>query len=100
VLPSISTPHWQEQFGMAMIEAMACGRPVISTQSGAIPEVIGDAGVLVPPNDFGALSDALEDLIESSDLCVAMGAAARERAVAEFDLNRAAAAMTKALARC
>lgn len=100
VLPSINEPDWQEQFGMSLIEAMACGRPVISTHSGAIPEIIGDAGVLVPPNDFAALSDALEDLVQSPELCSAMGEAARARALEWFDLPGARRAMAEALNRC
>lgn len=100
VLPSLSTPDWQEQFGMALIEAMACGRPVIGAYSGAIPEIAGDACVLVPPADFGALSDALEDLVRSPELCEAMGEAARARAVARYDLDLAAAAMARALGPC
>ncbi len=63
VLPSIPTPVWEEQFGMVLAESMACGKAVISTHSGAIPEVIGDAGVLVPPYDYRALADAMADLL-------------------------------------
>ncbi len=61
VLPSIPTPVWEEQFGMVLAESMACGKAVISTQSGAIPEVVGDTGVLVPPYDYRALADAMAD---------------------------------------
>ena len=48
VLPSESTPLWKEQFGHVLIEAMACGVPVVGSDSGAIPEVIGEAGLLFP----------------------------------------------------
>ncbi len=63
VLPSIATPQWQEQFGMSLIEAMASGVPVVSTLSGAIPEIVGDAGLLCQPNDFVALHGALRRLL-------------------------------------
>jgi len=59
VAPSLPSRFWQEQFGMALVESMACGKPVVGTFSGSIPEVIGDSGVLVPPADFRALADAL-----------------------------------------
>ncbi len=62
VLPSIPIPTWQEQFGYVLIESMACGKPVISTYCGSIPEVLGDAGILVQPNDFSSLTHAIENL--------------------------------------
>lgn len=68
VLPSLPTRSWQEQFGMVLIEAMACGKPVISTLSGSIPEVVGDAGILVQPADAVDLANALRELISSPEL--------------------------------
>lgn len=62
VLPSRTTPHWAEQFGHVLVEAMAQGVTVIGSSSGAIPEVIGDAGVVVPEGDQAALREALEQL--------------------------------------
>jgi glycosyltransferase involved in cell wall biosynthesis len=58
--------YWQEQFGMVLAEAMASGTPVISTMSGSIPEVVGDAAVLIPPGDYNALADNVMKLIEDS----------------------------------
>lgn len=84
VLPSIATPEWQEQFGMALMEAMACGRPVVTTMSGAIPEIAGLTAVLCQPNDFVALHDALKGLVLQPDACEALGKAARERATNRF----------------
>jgi glycosyltransferase involved in cell wall biosynthesis len=57
-------PSLYEGFGMPAGEAMACGVPVISTTGGALPEVVGDAGVLVPPGDSSALVRAIEDLLD------------------------------------
>jgi glycosyltransferase involved in cell wall biosynthesis len=68
VLPSRSTPVWKEQFGRVLTEAMACQVPVIGSNSGAIPEVIGDAGLIFPEGDAIALANCLRQLIESPDL--------------------------------
>jgi L-malate glycosyltransferase len=68
VLPSRSTPVWKEQFGRVLIEAMACRVPVIGSDSGAIPEVIGDAGLIFPEGDAGSLADCLRRLIDSPAL--------------------------------
>jgi glycosyltransferase involved in cell wall biosynthesis len=54
VLPSL-----EEGFGLPALEAMACGAPVVASERGALPEVVGDAGVLVDPEDEGALAAAL-----------------------------------------
>ena len=59
VLPSRTTLFWKEQFGRVIIEAFACGVPVIGSTSGEIPRVIGDAGLLVPEDDAGALAEAI-----------------------------------------
>ena len=95
VLPSVAMPEWQEQFGMALIEAMACGTPVVASQSGAIPEIVGDAGVLAQPNDFVALYEALRRLILEPGERAALGAAARERVLERFALDASAAALSE-----
>jgi len=59
VLPSRTTPAWKEQFGLVLAQAMACGVPVIGSDSGAIPEVVGDAGDLFPEGDASALRRCL-----------------------------------------
>jgi GT2 family glycosyltransferase len=58
-VPSIPTSSWTEQFGRVAAEAMACGVPVVSSDAGALPQVVGDAGLIVPAGDAGALSAAL-----------------------------------------
>lgn len=59
VLPSLSAPHWREQFGRVLPEAMACGVPVIGSDSGEIPHVIGNAGLITPEGQPGPLAAAI-----------------------------------------
>ncbi|MDI6872265.1 MAG: glycosyltransferase family 4 protein [Bacillota bacterium] len=59
VLPSYSTPLWEEFFGRVLVEAMSCGVPVIGTASGGIPEVIRACGAVVAPKDSRGLADAI-----------------------------------------
>lgn len=58
-VPSIPSPSWTEQFGRVAVEAMACGVPVVSSDAGALPDVVGGAGIVVPAGDAGALGEAL-----------------------------------------
>lgn len=60
-------------------EAMACGVPVISTTGGALPEVVGDAGILVPPADAGALQKAIVALLDDPEKRRRLGQAGIER---------------------
>jgi len=68
VLPGISTRYILEQFGIVLIEAMASGTPVISTHCGAIDEVVGDAGLLVQPNDYFCLYEQMKNVILDKSL--------------------------------
>lgn len=84
VLPSLTTLRWKEQFGHVLIEAMACRVPVIGSNSGAIPEVIGDAGIIVPEGDPNALAQAIEQLYMSKSKRVTLGLKGRERVLSHF----------------
>lgn len=99
VLPSIATPEWQEQFGMSLIEAMACGIPVISTFSGAIPEIVERAAILCQPNDFVSLYEALRDLLSDSGKRQALAEQGRMHALARFRLEKYAEALGSVYAR-
>jgi glycosyltransferase involved in cell wall biosynthesis len=85
VQPSVGEP-----FGIAALEAMAIGLPVIGTQAGGLSELVehGITGWLVPPRNPIALADRLEVLLRNPDLRRRMGAAGRARARARFSLNR------------
>jgi len=68
VLPSRTTRVWKEQFGRILVEAMACQVPVVGSDSGAIPEVVGDAGLIFSEGNVAALAHCLRRLIKSSEL--------------------------------
>ena len=79
VLPSRTTSHWAEQFGHVLVEAMAHGVTVLGSSSGAIPEVIGDAGVVVPEGDPAALREALDGLASDRSRVQELGHMGRAR---------------------
>jgi glycosyltransferase involved in cell wall biosynthesis len=83
VVPSV----WQEAFGLAVVEPMALGKPVVGTRVGGIPELIehGVSGLLVPPCDEAALADALRELLFDPKRAARMGAAARARVAFQLD---------------
>jgi len=68
VLPSLTRPNWKEQFGRILIEAMACGVPVVGSSSGEIPEVIGQAGLIFPEGNAEALATRLQSLLDDQAL--------------------------------
>ncbi|WP_322802450.1 glycosyltransferase [Thermoflexus sp.] len=80
VLPSRTTRVWKEQFGRILVEAMACGVPVVGSDSGAIPEVVGEAGLIFPEGDAQALAVCLERLRQFHDLRAEYRAKGLERA--------------------
>jgi glycosyltransferase involved in cell wall biosynthesis len=84
VLPSIPTDEWQEQFGMVLVEAMACGKPVISTLSGSIPDVVGQAGMLVQPADHSALAHAIRQFVVNPRMCEYYGRLARNHVTTTY----------------
>ncbi len=68
ILPSRTTSVWKEQLGRVLLEAMACGVPVIGSDSGAIPEVIGDAGLIFPEGDAVELAHRVEQILTDPEL--------------------------------
>ena len=91
VLPSRTLPNWKEQFGRVLIEAMACGVPVIGARSGEIPNVIGDsAGLLFAEGDHADLTLRMTELMDSPALRDALRGRGQERVRERFTMRRIA----------
>jgi glycosyltransferase involved in cell wall biosynthesis len=91
VLPSRSRPNWVEQFGRVLIEAMACGVPVVGSDCGEIPKVISDAGLVFPEDDSEALRECLKRLMRNPDLWSSLARRGRERVLSHFTQRKIAA---------
>jgi glycosyltransferase involved in cell wall biosynthesis len=89
-------PSLYEGFGLPVLEAMAWGTPVIASTSSSLPEVVGEAGLLVDPYDVDALARAMARVLEDGALREQLIAAGRERA-AQFTWDRCAAEVEEAL---
>lgn len=72
-------PSVYEGFGLPAGEAMSCGVPVVSTDGGALPEVVGDAGVIVPAKNVAAMAAAIDELLQNSQRRAQLGEAGRQR---------------------
>jgi glycosyltransferase involved in cell wall biosynthesis len=90
-------PSTMEAFGIAVAEAMACECPVVAADAGSLPEVVGNAGVIVPPDDAAALSGALRDLLREPARRRTLGETGRKRVLERFGLARMQAAHLAAL---
>ncbi len=84
VMPSRTRPNWKEQFGRALVEAMACGVPVIGSTCGEIPNVIGEAGLIFPEDDVDALRAHLARLRDDPTYRAELGQRGRARVLAQF----------------
>jgi len=91
VLPSLTRPHWKEQFGRVLIEAMACGVPVVGSRSGEIPHVIGQAGLTFTEGDARELGARLSQLMGDPALCANLARQGRERVLAHYTQAKIAA---------
>jgi glycosyltransferase involved in cell wall biosynthesis len=83
-------PSLYEGFSLPAVEAMACGLPLVATTAGALPEVVGDAALLVPPGDPCALADRLTALLTDAGLRRRLGERGRERVLGRFTWEAAA----------
>ncbi len=90
VLPSRTLPSWKEQFGRVLIEAMSCGLPVIGSNCGEIPNVIGDAGLIFAEGDVDALAAHLQQLQDAPTLRMQLGQAGRARVLARYTTEQIA----------
>lgn len=90
VQPSLTRRHWKEQFGRAVMEAMACGVPVVASDSGELPELVGQAGTLVPEGDSQALGETLGRVLADGPLRAEQARRGRARVLAHFTHRRIA----------
>lgn len=89
-------PSTVETFGLPVLEAMASGTPVIASNRMSVPEVVGDAGLIVDPDDTDALADAICRLLETDSLYEKLREAGKERAQT-FTWERTARGVWRAL---
>lgn len=92
-LPSRTTARWKEQFGRVLIEASACGTPIIGSRSGAIPDVVGQAGLTVPERDPRALAGAITQLAADPAAARHMGQEGRRQVEELYTWQRVAERM-------
>ena len=84
VLPSLTRPNWKEQFGRTLAEAMSCETPVIGSDSGEIPHVIGDAGLVFKEGDAQALAGAVLRLLGDAALYAELARRGRQRVLDHY----------------
>ncbi len=87
IYPSLTTPKWEEQIGTVNLQAMACGVPVVSTQSGAIPEYVpnGKVGLLVPENNPAELAKAILAVLNDDQLAKRFSESGRRLTEQKYD---------------
>jgi glycosyltransferase involved in cell wall biosynthesis len=91
VLPSRSQPNWTEQFGRVLIEAMASGVPVVGSDSGEIPSVIGEAGLVYPEGEIEALREHIQSLMDDPDRWMILAQSGCDRARKHYSQAQIAA---------
>ena len=77
-------PSLYEGFSLPAIELMSCATPLVATTAGALPEVVGDAALTVPPGDAGALATAIARVLDDPELAASLGAAGRARVMDKY----------------
>jgi glycosyltransferase involved in cell wall biosynthesis len=85
--PSLLSPNWMEQYGFAVVEAMAQGLPVVAFDSGSIREVCGEDAVYASAGNVHSLAEGISQVIENRDEFVVRGKRLRERVLREFDAD-------------
>ena len=100
VLPSVTMPNGKEQFGRIIIEAMACGVPVLGSTCGSIPEVIGDGGMVFQEGDAAQLQACLEKLASDRSLLCRLGHQARNRVLKHYAWDRVVEQIYAIYQRC
>jgi glycosyltransferase involved in cell wall biosynthesis len=87
VLLFLTQPEFGEGFGLAALEAMAAGRPIVASRVASLPEIVGDAGILVSPHSAQEVAGALVSLSGNTRVRAKLGAAAASRAEQYFDIG-------------
>ena len=88
-------PSLYEGFGFAAIEAMACGVPLVSTSGGALPEVVKEAGIIIPPKNTKEIYNAVDFLLSSPDKAIELSKKALERVNLKFSWETIAKKLEK-----
>jgi glycosyltransferase involved in cell wall biosynthesis len=99
VLPSRTLPNWKEQFGRVLVEAMASAVPVIGSDSGEIPHVIGKAGLVFPEDDAETLRAFLQQMAADPAARARLGAQGRQRVLTRYTMRQVAAQTVDVYAR-
>jgi len=97
--PSTPTKTWEEQYGMALLEAQASGLPIVTTRCGGIPENVGDAAIVVPPSDPDAIAREIISFLITPKKRGMYAARARKRAVSRHDIRVGARAVARVYER-
>ena len=90
VAPSQTRPNWKEQFGRMVAEAFACRVPVIASDSGEIPYVVDDAGVILPESDSSAWANAISELLADKVRRDQLAQRGYARAITHYSLTQVA----------
>ncbi len=89
VYPSVTLKRWEEQVGTVNLQSLACGTPVITTKSGAIPEYVNEkVGILVAERDSKALAEAMKKLLKDRALISRLGENGRQYILENFDAEK------------
>jgi glycosyltransferase involved in cell wall biosynthesis len=88
---------WEEQFGFVFTEAMAAGLPIVTTNNGAIPEIVGENNLIVSQGNAQELENALEKYVQDENLRSKVACLNRERALKLFDFKKQAARMEEVI---
>jgi glycosyltransferase involved in cell wall biosynthesis len=98
----VCVPSHSEGFGLAFLEAQACGVPVVSYRTGGIPEAVadGETGLLATERDVDGLADRLQTLLTDDELWLRMSTCGQRRTAEQFDLARQTAALEDIYDNC
>lgn len=94
-LPSRTTATWEEQYGMALVEAMACSLSIVTTQTGAISEVVGSVGITLREGDTTSMAKAIKGLFKKGSAHETMSKAGLSRARSLYDRDKVARKLAK-----